>query len=563
MRIGGQGDSRDEKVMMANSVTWQKLDIGQPDGVKLLVKAKLDKHGYQVRLTDLGRIWGEDLTRDKLVLRAADLACSIDPSEDDDQYKILISKLRSTLSQESGTSLILNEQGGSHLGASLDLSVSAPLPGSLPPLKWSFSLQRLPETHVETDLVSPLLVQANYLEKHMQHLIEELRHKDHVISKITDRLETSGNDLTTCFPSTSNIKISRKRSQREQLARHVRGLGEFDEEAWKARLSEQADDDAVTSSVLDSIFSTLPLPSAKRAASATGGDWWLHLSGHKASNGQRTSGHGDRHPDSDEVVTDADRNVSKGYAELGHDESMQDDEFQRQQTPPGLRHHSHEPEAAMSVERPTVGISNGANNVVRPEDESTEDEDEDDLDAPLKKTNSAPKQRDAREPTRSSTPASSGAVKKLGTFGGARASPSPAKPVSQPPASSPAEKPRPRLGALGGRAKAKHSHEPASSDEAASEQASSAALPAKKSKMGVIGGKKLRPTDSPLHSAEELSATPEAPGESSPRKSRAVEKGTSPALRETSQERADRKRDQLKRELEEKARAPVKKKRKF
>ena len=47
------------------------------------------------------------------------------------------------------------------------------------------------------------------------------------------------------------------------------------------------------------------------------------------------------------------------------------------------------------------------------------------------------------------------------------------------------------------------------------------------------------------------------------RSSRSTERHQTPPQRETSEERADRKRDQLKRELEEKAKAPAKKKRKF
>ncbi|KAL8713329.1 MAG: hypothetical protein Q9220_002528 [cf. Caloplaca sp. 1 TL-2023] len=76
--------------------------------------------------------------------------------------------------------------------------------------------------------------------------------------------------------------------------------------------------------------------------------------------------------------------------------------------------------------------------------------------------------------------------------------------------------------------------------------------PPKKPKLGQIGG--LKPLDKPLN----------LPPNPSERKGRPEKKSKSPSPpRETSQERADKKREELKRQLEEKSRTGVKKKRRF
>jgi len=75
-----------------------------------------------------------------------------------------------------------------------------------------------------------------------------------------------------------------------------------------------------------------------------------------------------------------------------------------------------------------------------------------------------------------------------------------------------------------------------------------------KKKLGTLGGRDKTPKkDATLfHEAEQVRG-----------RSLVVEKEGTPPPRETSKERADKKRLQLKRELEDKAKAPVKKKRKF
>jgi len=147
-----------------------------------------------------------------------------------------------------------------------------------------------------------------------------------------------------------------------------------------------------------------------------------------------------------------------------------------------------------------------------------------------------------------------------------------------------------KLGLLGGKKKAQintvsshkttgkpqaniEKHSPRESPEATSRVPQSVSIAKAKPKLGRIGGQqKVVISSSPTKSNAETSGpgvstannlsssvNPERIGRESPRKS------FSPpaAERETSQERADRKRLQLRRDLEEKSRAPARKKRRF
>lgn len=173
--------------------------------------------------------------------------------------------------------------------------------------------------------------------------------------------------------------------------------------------------------------------------------------------------------------------------------------------------------------------------------------------------------------------------------------------------SSSEEAPKPRKGKLGQIGSRKRRPTPESSDEAPkprkrklgqigerkketspspSRSAEEAHKP-RKAKLGQIGGRKKEASPSPSVSGNEAPVSPNAikrklgaignrqksphgeitaaaAGEEEPRgRSVKVDKERTPPPRETSEERAEKKRLQLKRELEEKAKAPVKKKRKF
>ncbi|KAF8865200.1 XLF-domain-containing protein [Acephala macrosclerotiorum] len=185
----------------------------------------------------------------------------------------------------------------------------------------------------------------------------------------------------------------------------------------------------------------------------------------------------------------------------------------------------------------------------------------------------------ARSPTSEAAPKPEEKVSTLGKIGGKKEVTPPPPPADQetddesevpaepeatpPPKASPpsaaATKPKPKLGKIGGKKKAAESTPTPKLTE------SSAASPAPKAgvkrKLGQIGGNKSSPSKP---SAVKQESSSQTAGDDSLNRGRATEKEETPPPRETSEERATKKREQLARELAAKAsKAPVKNKRKF
>jgi hypothetical protein len=202
-------------------------------------------------------------------------------------------------------------------------------------------------------------------------------------------------------------------------------------------------------------------------------------------------------------------------------------------------------------------------------EEDTEDDD-DDLDGPSRpsqKPTPSTSQLPSREKSQTPQPTTSSAPsprKRLGTLGGRTRTKSPTPmsmtPIEEhaaPTPSSPSpEKPKakPRLGMLGGRKAKPQPPSPAPESEDVDTPP-----PKQGKKLGAIGGSKRETKSSRAPTA---SATPE-PQAKEPAGNHQEDVKSEPVEPEDPVERANAKRDALKRQLEEKAKAPVKKKRKF
>ena len=543
---------------MAPQAGWRVLPLDSDLLPQLLVKAELSgPDGYGIKVTDLCNIWGEAAPRAQVVRKAADAGCSIDPSEDDDQYKILLAKLDSALNCEPGTSLVLKTQP--HHDTNLQLSVTATLPKPLPDLCWSFDLQPLPALAIASELVTPLLHQSQSLQTQTQQLIQELREKDRAISKIVDRLEQSGNDLTTVFPGVSNVTTKKRNgSQRDQLARHVRGLGDFDELLWRSQNSATAGSHGPwESSEMNDVLRSLPSADDFKIDP----NWRQRLSDVHELKSPRSA-----RPEPSQA-SEYDNTVDDAYVAMA-----QDDGFQRQHTPP--------PTAAVTSEiaQRSTNLAENSSFTKSTDQQMNGDsttEDEDDLDAPpVRKDGGASGDVMQMQTLRHTEPQP---TRKLGALGGRRPSPrtsrnsSPvldkappqggrASPTPQATLASPAKPAttRSKLGAFGGQKKAPA---PVPEKRALSSSKAVDSLPAAEpSKLGTFGGQK-RERDVPVRAIDYSAATQTRI--TTPRRVSPSTKTPEPAIEMTEEERANVKRDQLRKEMEEKARAPVKKKRKF
>ncbi|KAL1585632.1 hypothetical protein WHR41_06097 [Cladosporium halotolerans] len=628
--------------------SWSKLHHSSDDLPSLLVKSSFSRDGYSVYLTDLSRIWIETLGREEIVARAKRLSCSIDPEEDDQQFQIFLDKIVEALEQKQGTSLSLSPSRNSEL----KLSLTAPLPASLPTFDWELILKRAADESIGHDLIFPLLHRAHQLNRNLEALIAELQAKDKIIAKITDRLETSGHDLTAVFPGVANVRLSRKKSQQEQLARHVRGLGRFDEAAFKAQVAQSEDGDGLSSESLNAIFASLPAPSKDTKNQHFSADWWREI-----PPGQYV----DLNPAEDVEMTGNGQAGPEGLEDHEGDITMEDD-FQRQATPPRLRNErppektdnyvsedddapkppSMRNESQQKTNNKPPSPSPQPESLVNHEadndddDDSTEDEDDldgpaqpskpqrkpstppphdpspkdsppkppvnkpspprasrgpfthedatdsdsDDLDAP-----SQPSQNPSSSshlPTRHKSPTPKPAPtpkQKLHTLGGVRShTTSPAPPAAEPPTSSsptepapaqnpskPKPNPKPKLGTIGGRKPTPQPQPQPSPEPPSSPPLPSPSKPkpkAKSKQLGTIGGK--RAASSSSRAASKEPTPPPPPPARKPRMEKKVPPDSRPEIgSKAAEERADAKRKALERELEAKARAGGRKRRRF
>ncbi|TWU76308.1 hypothetical protein ED733_005689 [Metarhizium rileyi] len=423
---------------------------------------------------------------------------------------------------------------------SLVLEIICPIPG-LDALKWPIYLKKQSASTVATNLVLPL-VQANLDRKNeVQTLIQKIADKDAVITKLLDKLEAMGTGLEHVFTTLSG----RKRFTRAAAEDRIKGLATFNERGWKRELESNGCGPSSVNELIQHVFGDtgLDFRSTLEVDKSPELDKWWHDFSPTTQSPQR------KEPKASapkrQIVTPPPQ-----------PSDYDDDDFQVQCTPPRLR--SATKDVATTSVRPT-------------DDASTDEEDDSVLDS-----NPPPVLSDH---TRQSETTRSG-ISRLGVIGGKR---QPASPRSLPSAP-----------------KSKTAKPPVDDGETASESSDDEATaavttsspvlspeksPSKKAGLGRIG--RVAMNASPIQAPEarlspndndrgpkkfgtiggKVSKLEKQEHEDTLRGRSVTRRTNSPTgeqARETSEERADRNRAELKRELERKAAAgPAKKKRRF
>ncbi|OJJ03575.1 hypothetical protein ASPVEDRAFT_133928 [Aspergillus versicolor CBS 583.65] len=639
------------------SEKWQRLHLANKGNTPpLLFKYSTTASGYELYITDLNYIWSENLDRKAVLKRADEDDTTIDPSEDLEQFKVLLQKIGEGLQNEPGSKTSLNPKtrGSAH---SLEFTVTSKLPAPLRPLRWKLCLSKEPQSSMTSHLLLPFINAEADREACQQSLIDELNKKDWALAKIFDKIEAIGVDLSTIFPGTSGLRSAgRKGPTLAQAAKYIRGLAPFNEQAWREEVFKSSPNAGLSSNIVAEMSAGSRDSGKLDSLNPPPDEWWTGLT---ISDDTLTAStlEGDSKPEptakplADGMDIDADAGSETG----------EDDEFERQETPPHLKKPESTPQKSTSTRKY--------------EDEVTQSEDEE-ATFPKRKKEEETKSRMDDQPPPAMRPkaAPAGKPKGLGKIGGkkqtkpksptptptlspspspqprktaAAESPSPppvkkqqqpvnndddettdgdtddeAQPKLQPKPNTqdntkPAAKPSRGLGFIGGKKKKQPTPEPEPQPESESDlesdgdrilpsraQSQSRApeaqpqSPAKKKplgRIGVIGGQKkdkakeqstemteLTQTETTSPPAakttkttkatpaqetddEEIKREEETRTSSPPKEKKVVKKETpiEPEREETEEEKADRKREELKRQLEAKSKAPAKKKRRF
>ncbi len=506
---------------------------------------------------------------------------SIDPS-DGDQMQIFLDKVKSGLAGGKDTTLALTISADR---PSLVLNITVKLPGGLDPLEWPIQLAAAPQSLMTSQFTVPLLKAQHAKVQDIESLAEVVKEKDHVIQKLLDKLEGQGTELGQIFPQAAG-RVGRK-VNRKQAEERVKWLGQFNMDAWRKGRDHGISRDVA--GLIGDVFGGNDADAFEVEISSPATEesehWWESIKGITINL--------DTGKFSTNGLSGARKAPPKPKPALRKEETIEDDDaFQVQVTPPRLTRSPKRTPSKVVI------------------DDSTDD---DELDAPTQ-CSKIPDSFPISTPPAAS---SSKKTKKLGSVGAKKAaakidsqdeeitedeaSPPPisggdkstASPTPPPKITAP-EEPQRKLGRIGGKKQAP-SPEPESEPERDISPSAAKTVPApatfkpKKWKLGQIGAKNKRAeTPPPAEEAPEaskietpkrklgairhknqlpatkkegLSQTEEL--EIRGRTSVKPEKEKTPQPRETSEERADRKRQELKRELEDKAKAPVKKKRKF
>ncbi|KAJ8066416.1 hypothetical protein OCU04_005477 [Sclerotinia nivalis] len=587
-------------------MAWKPLQLSNSAGAQLppfLISSEFNNDSYLVRLTDLSNIWVERIDRDAIIERSKEENTSIDPSEDEDQLSIFLDKIKLGLVGGKDASLSLQVGTGiaDDISPNLRLHVQIPLPGGLKDLEWRYELALEGPKETVDKLVLPSLIALQEKRKEVEELVGLLGEKDAVIQKLVDALESQGSDLGTIFHQAAGRpgrKVDRKKASEK-----IKGLRIFDAEAWKRELgSDKAED---RRELLNKVFSGIDI--APNISMANGLDrevqdfnWWDHMqakivgtSGNNITPNQMNLPRRNIEqeyvpPEDDFQVQSTPPHLSKSKAkpDISMDDSTDDDDdddldapSQRSRIPDSLPisqaqapspNRTPTPNSSPPKVKPPVnrlGTKRKASTPTPPsqtEDDTTEvnepipassrprrviyheDNDNDTMDDD---TPSSPPSK------RQQTPEESPVKKKgkLGKVGGKKAA-SP-EPEPEPDAEPEAVKPRPKRGMLGKIGGKKRENTPTPEIES---QSSATA----KKKLGIIGGKKAAAGDASQKGGASREENRGRSREPMMEKEEKI-KETTPPPRETSQERADKKREMLKKELEAKSKAPIKKKRKF
>ncbi|MCJ1464946.1 hypothetical protein MMC07_003561 [Pseudocyphellaria aurata] len=302
---------------MASS--WKPLHSNfRPHLPSLLIKYDFKNSHYKIFLTDLNYIWTEALERRQIVKRALNVDTSIDPSESTDQFHLLLRNIQKSLDGEEGTKLSMSK---TEKPKQVHLHLVTQLPAPLLPLRWPVHLTLASPEVLAAELILPCLTQQSVAKSQIDSLLQQLKDKDHVISKLADRMQSDGTDFSKIFPGAIRSKVGTQLNVRESAGKMVKGLSEFDEENWRKTFSSPLGLSANISDVISKIFVPGLRETLEVNISTDHGNWWHQLKDEDDRDENASAG----------VLSHEAK--SSNYTAMAQEKKFIDGVFQRQTTP--------------------------------------------------------------------------------------------------------------------------------------------------------------------------------------------------------------------------------------
>ena len=564
-----------DSLTMSTTLTWRQLPLFQDRGLPLLLAAiHTTASSYTVHMTDMANMWTESLDRKAICIRAWQENTSIDPSDTPENMVRFLSSLSYALdSSASGNeekSITLQPGATAECGeGGLNMKLRCDLPG-FEALVWPVYLKKMSSSGIASNLVAPLLLSQRRKDLEITSLQQALQQKDSVMVRLLDKLEATGTGLDQIFnPLAGKRKISREAAQP-----WVQGLRPFQRAEWEAQIEEKTEGKTDLQALRESILNGIGLLQPELldfGDSSMLDSWWSDFKP-VTENRQldqtpvTTSGKiNDSNPESMDVDQDGFEFESmpspqrKGIASKSKKktEGLEvDDASTAEDTDNDSMIHDSNPlrpnTKASTETKPKPQPTSRLGTIGGGSKQSTSAQ------VPNHNTALNHKAKAATNPSDDSETAS----EDESDAGAGSISTLPPKP-SEPRVVGATKPPNAKVGQIGRIGGARKPAAAQEQDEAkpppsaaAAEMSPSTKSPAKANKIGIISGGAKRPTPSTqTNLADRGRASSVRDG---------VKQDDEGKRRETSQERADRKRDEIKKELEKKAASgPVKKKRRF
>lgn len=250
------------------------MNSNEPQTPPLLVKYEFGPSHYKIYLSDLTYLWMESLERRQIVKRALNEDTSIDPSESGDQLQLLLQNIQKALDEVEGATLSLSK---SDISQQIILHTTTPLPGALKPLVWPFHLMSAPQHLLTAELLQPCLTQQFFAKAQVVSLIQLIKDKDHVISRLTEKMQSDGTDLSKIFPGASGLRSGAKSHFRESASKFVKGLGEFDDRQWRKCFLDSTQLPSNLSDFFSQVLCSDLEDFPELVIKDTGSFWWQNL----------------------------------------------------------------------------------------------------------------------------------------------------------------------------------------------------------------------------------------------------------------------------------------------
>ncbi|SPO02555.1 uncharacterized protein DNG_05228 [Cephalotrichum gorgonifer] len=217
----------------------------------LLSSTRFSSSSYAIHITDLAHVWSESLDRRPIILRALKEDTSIDPSDGEENMTSFLKCLSAAFDPSDPmhrlTSISLSQSDAENTTGKdgLLVTVTCELPKELSstPLTWRMYLKKQAPQVTATELVLPLLEGRRAQEERIEALVDVIRQKDALVSKMLDKLEASGTALEHVFPSLGvrgKGAAERRKVTRQQAEARLKGLAPFDMAAWEASVADSA-----------------------------------------------------------------------------------------------------------------------------------------------------------------------------------------------------------------------------------------------------------------------------------------------------------------------------------